>query len=220
MRQTLADIRTAYDLAAEPYANKFLNELLDKPRDIELLQQFASMVGPGQRVLDLACGPGHITAHLASLGLNAVGVDLSPEMVATATRRFPTVEFTVGDFLALANHDGSVAGIIAFYCIVHLRADQLLPAFSEMFRVLNIGGVILLAFHIGTDSVRVDSFLGTGASLEFYPFLVADVHSALLAAGFTNIATYERPPYDTEYPTNRCYTFAHKPSCVITPASL
>ena len=33
----------------------------------------------GQRVLDLGCGPGHTTAHLAALGLRPLGVDLSPQ---------------------------------------------------------------------------------------------------------------------------------------------
>jgi SAM-dependent methyltransferase len=216
MPQTLTDIRDAYDLAAQPYADKFLNELLNKPRDVELLGQFASMVGPGQRVLDLGCGPGHTTAHLASLGLIPVGVDLSPAMIATATRLFGNVDFTVGDFLGLADQDDSVAGILGFYCIVHLQPDQLLPAFREIFRVLIYGGVLLLAFHIGTDPVRVDSFLGTGAALEFFPFPVSNVQSALLAAGFTDITTYERPPYDAEYPTSRCYMFAHKPRSGIT----
>jgi len=210
MRQTLTDIRAAYDLAAEPYADKFLNELRNKPRDVELLRQFASLTGPGKRVLDLGCGPGHTTAHLASLGLCPVGVDLSPGMVATAAHHFPNVDFTVGDFFGLVDPDNSVDGILGFYCIVHLQSDQLLPAFREMFRVLTIGGVLLLAFHIGTEPVLVDNFLGTGAALEFFPFAVANIQTALQAVGFTDIATFERPPYDSEYPTNRCYMFAHK----------
>ena len=100
MPQSSSDIRTAYDLAASAYADSFLDELLHKPRDVEHLQQFAALVGRGQRVLDLGCGPGHTTAHLASLGLKPVGVDLSPEMIAKARELFPGEDFTVGDFFS------------------------------------------------------------------------------------------------------------------------
>ena len=210
MIPTLTEIRIAYDLAAAAYADKFLDELTYKPSDVDLLNQFALSVGTGQRVLDIGCGPGHTTAHLASLGLTPIGVDLSPEMVAKAKSLFPDLEFMVGDFFRLADHDGAVGGLLAFYCIVHLQIDQLLPVFSEMFRVLKSGGVLLLSFHIGSNTVLVENFLDTGASLEFSAFLLADVESALMSAGFAKIEIHERPPYETEYPTNRCYIFAHK----------
>ncbi|MFZ0120625.1 MAG: class I SAM-dependent methyltransferase [Pseudonocardiaceae bacterium] len=40
-------------------------------------------------VADLGCGPGRLTAHLHSLGLSLLGVDLSPSMVALARRTYP-----------------------------------------------------------------------------------------------------------------------------------
>lgn len=210
MPQSSSDIRTAYDLAANAYADSFLDELSRKPRDIEHLRQFASSVGSGQRVLDLGCGPGHTTAHLASLRLKPVGVDLSPEMIGKAKALFSELEFIAGDFFQLPDRDDSVAGLLAFYCIVHLQAEQLEAAFSEMFRVLKPDGILLLSFHIGCDMVVQENFLDTGAMLEFFPFPVVTVPDALLAAGFTDLEILERPPYDTEYPTDRCYVFAHK----------
>lgn len=210
MPQSDADIRTAYDLAASAFADRFRDELTHKPRDVELLQQFAASVETGQRVLDLGCGPGHTTAHLASLGLKPTGVDLSPKMVSKASALFPGVDFTVGNLFQLSDQDGSIGGILAFYCIVHLQRDQLVLAFREMFRVLKCGAPMLLAFHVGEDPVFVDDFLQSGAPLEFFPFPVAVVRSALNAAGFSSMEVHERPPYDKEYPSNRCYVFAYK----------
>lgn len=212
MAQSLTDIRSAYDQAASAYAAKFLDELRHKPRDRELLQRFASIVGRGGGVLDLGCGPGHTTAYLAGLGLRPTGVDLSPGMIAKARAHFADISFTVGSFFELAAADESVPGVLALYCIVHLERNQIQPAFREMLRVLKPGGVLLLSFHIGSEPVYVEDFLESGAKLDFFPFPVADVESALVSAGFIDLDIIERPPYDTEYPTTRCYILAHKPA--------
>src|ERR671937_2884362 len=52
---------------------------------------------PGERVLDLGCGTGHLTARLAESGVEAVGLDSSPEMVERARRAYPGLRFEVGD---------------------------------------------------------------------------------------------------------------------------
>ena len=104
-----------------------------------------------------------------------------------------------------------IGGILAFYCIVHLTADELVPAFAEMFRVLSGGGVLLLSFHVGSEVVRAENFLETGAVLNFTFFEPSEVEAALTAAGFSPIDVRIREPYDTEYPSKRCYVFAHKP---------
>lgn len=206
-----ASIRTAYDIASEAYARKFIHELDHKPLDRELLERFAALVGRGAAVLDIGCGPGHTTAHLTSLGLVATGVDLSPKMIERASASFPQSRFAVGDFLALHNQSSSVAGILAFYCIVHLTPDQLVPAFAEMFRVLAGGGVLFLSFHVGSAVVRAENFLGTAAALDFTFFEPLRVQAALATVGFDPIDVHVREPYDIEHPSTRCYVFAHKP---------
>ena len=206
-----ASIRTVYDLASEAYARKFIGELDHKPLDRELLKHFSSLVGAERPVLDIGCGPGHTTAHLASLGLMPTGVDLSPKMIEKASESFPQSRFVVGDFFALQNESSSIAGILALYRIVHLAPDQLLPAFSEMFRVLSDGGVLLLSFHVGSEVVRAENFLDTNTVLDFTFFETLQVRAALMSVGFDPIDVRVREPYDTEYPSKRCYVFAHKP---------
>src|SRR4051794_33429451 len=114
-------IRAAYDMACEAYARKFCGEFEHKPLDCELVERFASLAGESAAVLDLGCGPGHTTAHLTALGLNATGVDLSPRMIAKAAEMFPQSRFVAGDFFALPHKSLSVAGVLAFYCFVHLK---------------------------------------------------------------------------------------------------
>ncbi len=217
MSSSLESVRTAYDLACEPYARKFVNELDHKPLDRVLLKRFADSVGAERLILDIGCGPGHTTAHLTSLGLMATGVDLSPMMIEVASRTFPHSRFEVGDFFALRHESSSIAGILAFYCIVHLTTEQLVLVFEEMYRVLCDGGVLLLSFHVGSEVIRAENFLDTSAVLEFTFFETRQVEAALMTAGFAPIDLRVRAPYDTEHPSRRCYVFAHKPPSLASP---
>ncbi len=59
---------------------------------IELLEPRA-----GERVLDLGCGTGHLSARIAEAGARVVGIDFSAEMIAEARRQFPGIRFEVAD---------------------------------------------------------------------------------------------------------------------------
>jgi trans-aconitate methyltransferase len=52
---------------------------------------------PGERILDLGCGTGHLTAEIAAAGALTVGIDQSSEMIAQARRQFPNLRFEVCD---------------------------------------------------------------------------------------------------------------------------
>ncbi len=52
---------------------------------------------PGERILDLGCGTGHLTAKIAEAGAHVVGVDRSPEMIRQARDKYPALNFVVMD---------------------------------------------------------------------------------------------------------------------------
>ncbi len=56
---------------------------------------------PGERVLDLGCGTGDLTAQLATSGARPLGLDASTEMVNAAAHKHPGLTFVVGDGQAL-----------------------------------------------------------------------------------------------------------------------
>jgi SAM-dependent methyltransferase len=202
-------IAQSYDRLAAPYADHFYDELRHKPLDRALLAAFAELVGPDGAVADIGCGPGQIARDLHVRGLRTIGIDLSPEMIALARRLVPDIDFRVGSMLSLELPDASLAGITAFYAIVHLEPDELVVAFREFRRVLRPGGVVLLSFHIGTERVKRDELLGASVDLEFVFFERPVVESALEKAGFAIEARLERAPYvAVEHPSLRGYLLA------------
>jgi len=52
---------------------------------------------PGERILDLGCGPGQLTAKIAEQGGNVVGLDASPEMIGQARQNYPQLKFVLED---------------------------------------------------------------------------------------------------------------------------
>lgn len=161
---------------------------------------------------DLGCGPGgQTTAFLHVLGVDVRGMDLSRAAVAEAARRHPAIGFEAGDMLALPLADGTAAGVVAFYAIVHFSPEQLRTALGEMHRAMRPGAPLLLAFHVGDEVVHVDEMFGRSVSLDFRFHRVEDVEAALRGAGFSQVETIVREPYpDVEHPTCRAYVFARR----------
>ncbi len=69
----------------------------------ELGEELISQVDPqpGQRILDVGCGTGHLTAQMSKSGAKTLGVDSDPNMIATAQREYPADEWLVADFQEL-----------------------------------------------------------------------------------------------------------------------
>ena len=51
----------------------------------------------GERILDLGCGTGHLTAQISESGAQVMGVDRSPEMIFAARQAYPGLNFEVVD---------------------------------------------------------------------------------------------------------------------------
>ena len=203
------DVRDSYDSAAEAYAEHLATELDQKPLDRHLLNRFAEEARGRGLVADLGCGPGHVSRYLHEQGVTVVGIDLSPEMIRVAAALHPDIELRVGDMNRLDLPDAGLAGIVAFYSIVHFRPDELGAVFQEMRRVLAPGGQALISFHIGDEVVHVDDLFGAPVSLDFRFHVPSVVIEALRSAQLAVLEHVEREPYEgAEYPSRRCYLFA------------
>lgn len=57
----------------------------------------------GERILDLGCGTGDLTKEISKSGAYVTGMDLSSEMVAQASRKYPEIDFVVGNLNSLSS---------------------------------------------------------------------------------------------------------------------
>lgn len=206
------DTQTSYDRIAEEYVRRIYHELDGKPFDREMLDRFAERLRGRGVVCDMGCGPGHVASYLAGRGLEVVGVDLSPGMVAQATALNPGIPFRVGDMLALDEPDGAWAGIAAFYSIIHIPPEQVVAALTELRRVLMPGGLLLLAFHMGNETVHVEEMWARPVALDFTFYDPSAMVGYLERAGYGVEEVRERAPFppDVEHQSRRAYLLARK----------
>jgi SAM-dependent methyltransferase len=209
----LHDIRVSYDTVAADYAKL----VSGWSWELSLLTQFTELVGSGSAVLDVGCGPGRVTALLRSLGLAAIGIDLSPGMIAVARSDYPEVHFEVGSMTALDLGDGELAGIVSWWSTIHLPPDALATAFAEFHRVLAPGGQLLIGFHAGTGSThKTSGYGGHPMALDVYRRTPEEISAVAAAAGFV-VHTSFANDLDTERP-GACLFF-RKPSSEETGAA-
>ena len=201
------ELRSSYDTVAEPYALNFFDELSRKPFDCDLLERFARECPPG-RVLDVGCGPGHVGRFLHDRGRKTTGVDLSPAMVDVARRLNPGMTFEVGDMRHLEHEDGSIAGLVAFYSLIHIGRAGVPAVLGEFSRILRPGGKLLLAVHGGAGGITADEFLGRQVRFEATLFEEDELVRLVDDAGFAVDEAKQRERYDFETHSPRLYLAA------------
>ncbi|MFI6686285.1 class I SAM-dependent methyltransferase [Streptomyces sp. NPDC050485] len=192
--------RTFYDTIATEYAELFRTVLEDRPLDRAVLGVFAELVredGGGQ-VADLGCGPGRVTAHLHGLGLSVSGLDLSARMVALARAEHPEVRYEVGSMTALDLADGALAGVVAWYSIIHTPSDRLPLLIGEFHRVLAPGGRLLLAFQVGEEPLHLANPFDLPVALDFNRLSLDRIAALLTEAGFAVTTCLRREPEGAE----------------------
>ena len=209
----LDEVRAAYDVVAADYADLLRDDLARMPHDRAALALFADLVhavGDGP-VLDAGCGPGRITAHLAGLGLDVRGIDLSPGMVAVARREHPDLAFEVGDLAALPAGDGTLAGLALWYSLIHVPPELRPHVLSEVARVLAPGGEAVLAFQVGDERVRHEQAYGHRVAFDGWRLPVDGVAVMLEEAGLEVHTRLVRAPEGREK-NPQAYLMARRPA--------
>jgi ubiquinone/menaquinone biosynthesis C-methylase UbiE len=116
-----------YDSVWSPLTRQFIPSLLE-----------GASVSAGMLTLDVACGPGYVSAAAKQLGAVLTGIDFSDKMVAIAKQMFPEIRFMQGDAQDLPFEDSSFDRVLMNFGLLHVSHPE--KACAEAWRVLKPGG--------------------------------------------------------------------------------
>lgn len=122
------------------------------------VERFIRSLPPHATVLDAGCGPGRDLARFRSAGLNAVGVDAVPEMVAHARQHGPCI---LGDLRHLGFSNATFDGVWACASLVHLPDWDTATALAGFRRVLRPGGRLYVSVKGPTEGGWRTTDIGT-----------------------------------------------------------
>lgn len=186
-------VRQAYAAVAELYIGLFGTREQVHADDLAFIGRH--LAGRPGTVLDLGCGPGHITGYLCSLGVDATGIDMVPEFIAHAQAAHPSVRYQLGSMENLDVADHSVAGILAWGSLIHLPPQDLDGVLAEFRRVMAPAGTLVLGLFVGDEVAAFDHKVVTA-----YRWPVDEFSERLARAGFTEVERLQRPSEGTHRP--------------------
>ena len=198
-------VRTMFDRIAPRYdaMNRLLTAGLDQRWRRVLLDSVA--VGPGDRLIDIACGTGDLSELAAARGARVVGVDFAGAMLAGAKRR-GIAELVRGDAERLPFAPGGASVVTCGFALRNFVGLD--AAFAEMASVLEPGGRLALldvdrprsrplraAHSLYFDRVvpRVGGWLSDRAAYRYLPSSTAylpeadDLLARVAKAGFVGV---------------------------------
>jgi ubiquinone/menaquinone biosynthesis C-methylase UbiE len=102
-----------------------------------------------KRLVDVACGTGHLVGDAMRRGIVSEGVDFAEPMVEVARANYPDARFSVADAANLPYDDASIDAVTCAFGLPHIARPQ--AAGDEAFRVLKPGGRFAFTLWFGPD---------------------------------------------------------------------
>lgn len=170
----------------ERVANKYDSTWSSLTRQFIPYLTEAAQVRAGMSILDVACGPGYVSAAAKKLGANPTGIDFSKEMIGIAGKRVPGISFREADAQQLPFADANFDRVLMNFGLLHLAQPE--KACAEAFRVLRPGGNF--AFSVWARPER-----NPGGRI---------VHEAVEAHADLTVDIPDGPPYDLFADEDEC----------------
>jgi trans-aconitate 2-methyltransferase len=155
---------------------------------------------PSERILDLGCGTGHLTAQLAAAGAEPVGLDLASTMIEQARRTYPQLRFVVGDARDFS-FDQPFDAVLSNAALHWVKPPE--KAIACVARALKPGGRFVAEFGgkgnvraIAAALERAAEAVGVGGWQAPWYFPGVGEYTALLEAGgleVTFAVLFDRP---------------------------
>jgi len=106
-------------------------------------------------ILDVACASGRDSEFFLKHGLEVIGIDLSPKLLAIAKKRLPRVKFLLQDIRKLKFPNQYFDGIWANAILHHLKRSEIPKVIKQFYRLLKPQGWLFVAVHEGRGEREV-----------------------------------------------------------------
>jgi SAM-dependent methyltransferase len=168
---------------ADLYAEKYFHlDMYDR-----YLEQFVKRIEPqGASVIDVACGPGNVSAYLAKVrpDLKLIGVDLAEGMVKQARLRVPSAEFLVKDCRQIGELEHVFDASAFAFGLSYLTDDDANRFFSSLNAILADSAILYLSTITGEPSSSGFETSSSGDRVYIKYRSVGDVVSMVERAGY------------------------------------
>jgi len=178
--------QAAYESSAAAYQEHWRNH-----RPLDAVRKFASLVGLGGRVLDVASGPALDVRLLRDTGLAVVAGDLSHESMRLAKTLHPKGSLARWDYRRLPFRDAMFDGVWAPAALQHVPRSQVRAALAEWRRVQRHGPIFVSMRQGSTDLGEIED---PPAGTVYATAVTGDeLKALLLAAGYGEVEVEPRP---------------------------
>lgn len=177
---------------AQLYEEKFM----DLPLYNHTYDLFCDLLPPHQaKVLEVGCGPGNITRYLLlkKPGLNILGTDIAPNMLAIARKHNPTADFVELDCRNITTLQAGYDGIVSGFCLPYLSPEEALSFIGNSAALLNEGGVLYVSFVEGTPEMSGFKTGSGGNRTYFYYHEKKALYDAMESNRLQLIQAFEVP---------------------------
>ena len=167
-------------LAADPFDTYMAQ--LERAYLLEVIPSLFPVTRP--RYLDFACGTGRITEAVAPLCAEAVGVDVSPSMLAEARGKCPSVKFVESDLTKSQLDLGSFDLVTSFRFFGNAQQDLRVAVLRALHRLLRPNGYLIINSHRNPQSVAALLHAVTGGGNQGMDLNYFKLKRLLGACGF------------------------------------
>lgn len=170
----------------------FVN-VINRRTHVALKRIVASLIKPGDRVLECACGTGMLTGIIAQKCASVTATDFAPKMLARARKNcaaFGNITFEQADITALDYPDGSFDAVVAGN-VIHLL-DEPTKALHQLDRVCKPGGRLIIPTYMNRDGKGNTSSFANAvgkAGADFKrQFTMESYRQFFLAEGYADVS--------------------------------